>query len=62
VDAETEPETAVGVIIPLAVPLIAQLSQERFENEIEKAPLLVTTVVAELVAVQLAGPPPPPGT
>ena len=54
--AVTLPETLVGTMVPVIVPLMEQLLQVRPENGIERAPLLPTTVVPEDLAVQLWGP------
>ena len=59
IEAVTLPETPVGMMVPVMVPLMEQLSQARPENGMEKAPLLLTTVVPEeLGAAQLRGPGP----
>jgi hypothetical protein len=58
-EATTLPETAVGTMIPVIVPLIEQLLQVAPENGIEKAPLLLTTIVPADCALQLGGPEPP---
>jgi hypothetical protein len=63
IEAETLPETPVVTTVPVIVPLMAQLSQVRPENGMEKAPLLLTTVVPEeLGAEQLGTPGIPKGT
>ena len=46
-------------MVPVTVPLIEQLLQVRPAKGIEKAPLLLTTVVPEDCAVQLCRPEPP---
>ena len=58
-EATTLPETPVGTMIPVIVPLIEQLLQVAPENGIEKAPLLLTTMVPADCAVQLWMPEPP---
>jgi hypothetical protein len=52
VEAVTLPETPVGTMVPVIVPLSEQLSQAT-ENGMEKVPLLLTTVVPEELAGQL---------
>ena len=47
IEAVTLPDTPVGTMVPVIVPLMAQLSQARPENGMEKVPLLLTTVVPE---------------
>ena len=56
--ATTLPETPVGMMTPVIVPLIEQLLQVAPENGIEKAPLLLTTIVPADWALQLGGEPP----
>ena len=58
-EATTLPETLVGTMIPVIVPLIEQLIQLAPENGIEKAPLLLTTIVPDNSALQLGGRVPP---
>ena len=57
-EATTLPETPDGTMIPVIVPLIEQLLQVAPENGIEKAPLLLTTIVPADCALQLGGEPP----
>ena len=61
IDAVTLPDTLVGTMVPVIMPLMEQLLQARPENGMEKAPLLLTTVVPEDCAVQPWRPEPPGG-
>ena len=63
IEAVTLPETPVGTMVPVIVPLMEQLLHARPENGMEKAPLLLTTVVPEeLGATQPGGFVEPRGT
>jgi hypothetical protein len=56
IEAVTLPEMPVGTMVPVIVPLMEQLLQATPENGMEKAPLLLTTVVpVESGALQLGG-------
>ncbi len=57
IEAVTLPDTPVGAMVPVTVPLMEQLLHVRPENGMEKAPLVLTTIVPEEAgAAQLSGP------
>ena len=49
IEAVTLPDRFVATMVPMIVPLIAQLLQASPENGMEKSPLLLTTVVPRAV-------------
>ena len=55
IEAVRLPETPVGTTIPVIVPLMEQLLHPRPENGIEKAPVLLTTVVPDAGALHRVG-------